>query len=111
MSNQELYKKIVNLSNECHNKTISESQYIFLNKEGEKLMNNDEVYTEVDLSVIENEIISAIELTSCDLDNKQGPQSAVWEKIYEALDKIRKKSTSWKWGKDGVKEIISFGDK
>lgn len=44
----------------------------------------------VDIAVVENEIISAIEET--DTEDHMGDQSPIWEKIYEALENIRKQA-------------------
>lgn len=45
----------------------------------------------VDLADVENLIISAIELTPLDLDNRSGEQSELWEKVYTALNELRNK--------------------
>ena len=44
----------------------------------------------VDIKVVENEIISAIELT--ETPDRMGEQSEIWEKIYEALERIKKQA-------------------
>jgi len=46
----------------------------------------------VKLSDVDNLIISAIEDTDCDLDNRSGEQSALWSKIYDALNQLRAKA-------------------
>ncbi len=46
----------------------------------------------IDMADVDNLIISAIELTDCDLDNRSGPQSGLWMKVYEALNLLRSKT-------------------
>lgn len=46
----------------------------------------------VKIADVENYIISAIESTDLDYNNKMGEQSDVWNKIYEALKDLNKLS-------------------
>jgi len=47
----------------------------------------------VDIRDVENEIISAIEET--DTEDRMGDQSPLWDKIYEALQRIREKAVDY----------------
>lgn len=49
-----------------------------------------EIYKQyVDLAQVDNLIISAIEATPLDADNRSGEQSDVWNKVYDALNELR----------------------
>ncbi len=50
----------------------------------------------IGLADVEHLIISAIEETDLDLDNKSGEQSEVWQKVYEALSLLRTKAVDLK---------------
>jgi len=68
---------------------LGEKYFVDYNNEKEK-ERLERISVVVDLKVVENEIISAIELT--DTPDNMGPQSSIWDKVYDALKKIKEQS-------------------